>query len=84
MNVNLMSYKIDLHIHSNHSDSSFDPKEIIDEAAKKNMIAVAIADHDTFTATPELQAYARSKSIHLFQVLKSAVWMKQLVVKYIF
>ena len=36
MNVNLMSYKIDLHIHSNHSDSSFDPKEIIDEAAKKN------------------------------------------------
>lgn len=60
-----MSYKIDLHIHSNHSDSSFDPKEIIDEAAKKNMIAVAIADHDTFTATPELQAYARSKSITL-------------------
>lgn len=60
-----MPYKIDLHIHSNLSDSSLTPKEIIDDAASKNMIAIAITDHDTFAVTKELQMYAKDKGITL-------------------
>lgn len=60
-----MSFKIDLHLHSNISDGSSTPIEIIDEAAKRELIAIAITDHDTFTVTKELQDYAKSKKITL-------------------
>lgn len=65
-----MSYKIDLHIHSNRSDSSFEPKEIVDEAVKKGMIAVAIADHDTFTVSHDLQVYAKNHNIDLIACIE--------------
>lgn len=60
-----MPYKIDLHIHSNLSDSTLSPKEIIDDAASKGMVAIAITDHDTFAVTKELQAYAKAKGLTL-------------------
>lgn len=60
-----MSFKIDLHLHSNRSDGSSTPKEIIDEAASKTMMAIAICDHDTFTTTKALQNYAKAKGITL-------------------
>ena len=60
-----MSFKIDLHLHSCISDGSSSPKELIDEAANKQLHAIAITDHDTFTVTRELQDYAKSKNIEL-------------------
>lgn len=60
-----MSFKIDLHLHSNRSDGSSTPIQIIDEAASKSMMAIAICDHDTFTVTKELQDYAKTKDIVL-------------------
>ncbi len=38
----------DLHIHTNYSDSSFSPEEVVAEAHKKGIQCIAIADHDTF------------------------------------
>lgn len=44
---------IDLHIHSNHSDGSYTPREIVRKAAKKGLHAISIADHDTITQIKE-------------------------------
>ena len=45
-----MSKKIDLHIHTTMSDGFLTPKEVIDEANKNGVYAIAIADHDTIEA----------------------------------
>lgn len=39
--------KVDLHIHTSCSDGTFSIKEILKEADKKKMKAIAITDHDT-------------------------------------
>ena len=59
---------IDLHTHSNFSDGSCTPAEIVAMAAKAGLAAVALTDHDTTAgipeflqaaeATPELEAIA--------------------------
>ena len=38
---------IDLHIHSNASDGSLSPSEIMKEAIDQGLLAIAITDHDT-------------------------------------
>lgn len=38
---------IDLHVHSNASDGSLSPAEVIDEAYRSGLRAIALTDHDT-------------------------------------
>ncbi|MFH0778968.1 MAG: PHP domain-containing protein [Candidatus Eisenbacteria bacterium] len=38
---------IDLHIHSNCSDSPLSPKEVVREAKERGMTAIAVTDHDS-------------------------------------
>lgn len=38
---------IDLHTHSNHSDGTFSPEELLKEAEEKDIKALALTDHDT-------------------------------------
>ena len=45
-----MNKRIDLHIHTTKSDGALTPKEVIDEANKNGVYAIAIADHDTVEA----------------------------------
>lgn len=40
-------YKIDIHVHTKHSDSSSAIEDILDTARKKGLDGIAIADHDT-------------------------------------
>ena len=62
---------IDLHIHSNYSDGKLSPKEIIDEAKKKKVKTIAIADHDTLDAyTEELFKYAKDNDIQLIPAVE--------------
>ena len=59
-----MKRLIDLHIHTNFSDGVLSPKEVIDEAVKNDVSAIAIADHDTVEAYDEaFYAYAKKKEI---------------------
>lgn len=61
-----MLERIDLHIHTNLSDGTFTPKEVIDEAVKNGVTTLSITDHDTIEAyTNELYEYALSKKINL-------------------
>lgn len=49
---------IDLHVHSNRSDGSFSPKELVDYAIKKGLSAFALTDHDTVDGLEEAMRYA--------------------------
>lgn len=55
--------KIDLHMHSNHSDGEFSPKELVEIVSKKGIKGMAITDHDKATANKEAEEYAKEKEI---------------------
>ena len=38
---------VDLHVHSNKSDGSFSPEELVSYAIEKGLSAFALSDHDT-------------------------------------
>jgi predicted metal-dependent phosphoesterase TrpH len=57
--------KIDLHVHSTSSDGTYTPVELIDLAIKKNLIALAITDHDTVDGLKEGMRYAQKKGFDL-------------------
>lgn len=46
---------IDLHVHTNASDGTFSPREVVRLAAGKAIKAIAITDHDTVAGIPEAQ-----------------------------
>ena len=49
-------YCVDLHVHSNKSDGSLSPSDLILEAKKKGLKAFALTDHDTVDGIDEAMA----------------------------
>ena len=45
--------EIDLHTHSTASDGSFTPAELVAEAVRLRLKALALTDHDTILGLPE-------------------------------
>ncbi len=56
---------IDLHVHSNRSDGSFTPTELVDHAIEKGLAAFALTDHDTTDGIAEAMAAAEGKDIEV-------------------
>lgn len=57
---------MDLHVHTNCSDGSLSPKEVIDLAVKNGVTVISITDHDTIDAySDELFDYAESRNLIL-------------------
>lgn len=56
---------IDLHVHSNCSDGTFTPKELVDYAVKKGLKAIALTDHDTVDGIDEIMDYAKGKPLEV-------------------
>lgn len=46
---------IDLHIHSNNSDGTFTPKQLVDIADKNNVGTLSITDHDSISGLDEFK-----------------------------
>lgn len=70
--------KIDLHVHTNKSDGLLSPKEIIDEAKRKQVQTIAIADHDTVDAyTDEVYNYAKDNGIELITAVEISTKTKK-------
>jgi len=58
-----MSGRIDLHSHSNFSDGTFSPQELIDEAIWNGLSAVALTDHDNLDGLTAFEAAGKEKGI---------------------
>ena len=51
---------IDLHVHSNRSDGTYSPRQLVDYAMEKGLRAFALTDHDTVDGLDEAVRYAHS------------------------
>lgn len=56
---------IDLHVHTNESDGSLSPADLIKAAAASGLEALAITDHDTFAGYDQAVAAARNNRLEL-------------------
>lgn len=54
--VKNMNFYANLHLHSTHSDGVYTPRELAEIVKKEGYGALAITDHDTASAYPELKA----------------------------
>lgn len=59
---------IDLHVHSNASDGTLTPTELVSLAVKKQLAAFALTDHDTVRGITEAVAAAREFQEHGIQI----------------
>lgn len=56
---------VDLHVHSNKSDGSYTPQELVDYALKKGLTAFALTDHDTTAGIDEAISHAKGKPLEV-------------------
>lgn len=56
---------IDLHTHTNESDGTYSPFELVDAAAGLGLDALAISDHDTLAGYDAAQPRARERGLDL-------------------
>ena len=56
---------IDLHTHTNESDGSYTPAELIDAAVGAGLEALAITDHDTFAGHDQAAEMAAARGLDL-------------------
>ena len=56
---------IDLHTHSTESDGTFTPEELMQEAARVGLSAIALTDHDTTGGIAMARPVAKSLGIEL-------------------
>ena len=57
--------QVDLHVHSNKSDGTYAPFELVDYALEKGLSAFALTDHDTTEGLDEAIAYAKDKPLEV-------------------
>lgn len=65
--------KIDLHTHSNYSDGTFSPKELVEYAKVKKLKAIAITDHDTIKGLEEGEAVAKEVGIEFINGVELSI-----------
>ena len=58
-----MDFYANLHLHSTHSDGVYSPAELVRIAKEEGYRAIAITDHDTATAYPELKKACEEANI---------------------
>lgn len=69
----------DLHLHSNRSDGSYSPAEVVRRAAERGLTLLALTDHDTVNGVPEAAAEAESMGIRLLPAIEmDAEWPSEL------
>ncbi len=53
--------RVDLHLHTNHSDGFYTPAQVVDLARRSGLPAVAITDHDTIDGVEPARAAAQNQ-----------------------
>lgn len=57
--------QVDLHVHSTCSDGTLTPSELVSYGLKKNLVAMALTDHDTITGIDEALDAAKATSMEI-------------------
>ncbi len=57
--------KADLHVHSNHSDGSYNPEEVIKIAKKAGLSCIALTDHNVVTGIPEAMKAGKKQGLEV-------------------
>lgn len=70
--------QIDLHTHSNASDGSMTPAEVIEAAKKANLKAIALTDHDTIDGIYEALEAAERFDIECIPGIELSAFYKEL------
>jgi predicted metal-dependent phosphoesterase TrpH len=71
---------IDLHTHSNHSDGSLSPAELVQRAAAAGVQVLALTDHDSIAGLDEAQRAANERGLRLVPGVEiSAAWRSQAI-----
>lgn len=63
--------KIDMHIHTNASDGTFTPREIVTEAKKKNIEVFAVSDHDSIGNVQQTIEYAKTEGLRCISAIEA-------------
>lgn len=58
-----MSHRFDLHTHSDHSDGTYAPAEIVRFAARGHIDLLAVTDHDCISGVPEAMAAGKVEGV---------------------
>lgn len=56
---------VDLHIHTNHSDGTLTPLQVLEIASQKQLVAISITDHDCIDAYPYAIEEGRRRGIEV-------------------
>lgn len=57
--------RVDLHCHTNASDGTLTPTQLVELAARKGLAAIAITDHDVLSALPEARLAGERLSVEI-------------------
>lgn len=68
----MMKY-IDLHTHSNCSDGSMTPTELVAHAAEKGLAAIALSDHDTIAGIDEAIEAGKKYGVEIVPAIEFSV-----------
>ena len=63
-----MSHRFDLHTHSDHSDGTYTPAEIVRFAARGHIDLLALTDHDCISGVPEAMAAGKAEGVRLARI----------------
>jgi len=64
---------IDLHTHSNASDGSLSPAELIEKAKEQGLSAIALTDHDTIAGLKSAEESAKKHNIHFISGIEIGI-----------
>ncbi|MBN1348596.1 PHP domain-containing protein [candidate division KSB1 bacterium] len=71
-----MKNRIDLHIHSDHSDGCFSPEKILATAKSRKLRAISITDHDNITGVRQAIQLAPAYGIEVIAGIELSVMHK--------
>ena len=68
-----MERLIDLHTHSNKSDGSMFPREVVRHAAECGLAAIALSDHDTVDGVKEAMDEGEKVGVEVVPAIEFSV-----------
>lgn len=71
-----MNY-VDLHVHSNASDGTMSPEEVVAYAASKQLKAIALTDHDTVAGLPRAKRAAAGFPLELIPGIECSCFYEE-------